>query len=316
MKLSIPAIYLGGIIAFLLLPQELWTLRDFISYMSSLSTVIMVFIYIFTTSQQLNAMRNQLAEMQYSRNIQSQPLLSFDDTKTRFVLPRYYVSPMTNFMQMELMCQIVTSADVTNIGNSPAVAIDFIPRIMSARGKMLVDTSLGERIECISLTEGDKQSIILVLHDKQNKTAEALLNENGVFLNLIAVYKNVLGMPFKQEIAFALQVPSEKVEENLRSCLKTTKTAEIDFSDQVREFTSLRKREKTEEAYEIVDETNAKLKKRFGDKEEIELRIIVVSGSFSVNPISQLEYQRLIAEKAEMQKKALAPLGKVPWFLK
>lgn len=54
----------------------------------------------------------------------------------------------------------------------------------------------------------------------------------------------------------------------------------------------------------------------FGDEEEIELRTIVKSGSFSVKPVSQSEYERLIAEKEEMQKTVLTPWKEVPWFLK
>jgi len=316
MKLSIPTIYIIGMIAFLLIPLESRTINNFISYMSSLSTVIMVLVYIFTTSLQLSAMRSQLAEMQYSRNVQSQPLVSVENTKTCFKTPRYYVSPTTDFKELQFICQIHFKASVTNIGNSPSVATDFIPRILSVDETTLLDTSLGERIECLSLREGDKGDVLIVFDDRQHRIAQALLDKRAIFLRLVIVYKNALGMPFKQQIEFVAMVPSVKERDKLKLCLKAIKTVEIDFGKEVKEYESLMKNRKTEKALKILKKLEKDVKKTFGYEEEIELRTIIKSGSFSVKPISQSEYETLIAEKEEMQKKVLAPWKEVPWFLK
>ncbi|MFC1507583.1 hypothetical protein ACFLQ6_11050, partial [Thermoproteota archaeon] len=95
---SIPSIFILGIIAFfVLIPSGSITVNIFISYVASLSTVIMVLVYIFTTSRQLGVMRHQLDEIQYSRNVQVQPLIDIKDVTINLEAPRYYASPENEF---------------------------------------------------------------------------------------------------------------------------------------------------------------------------------------------------------------------------
>lgn len=57
--ISIPIIFTIGIIAFFnLFPKETLTLGNFISYTSSLATIIMVLVVIFTTNLQLKEMKS------------------------------------------------------------------------------------------------------------------------------------------------------------------------------------------------------------------------------------------------------------------
>lgn len=304
----IPIIFAVGIVAFFgLFPPGSINLSNFIGYMSSLSTVIMVLVYIFTTSRQLSAMRGQLTEMQYSRNVQVQPLLSLEKAKADFELPRYYMGPKTKFKKMELLCRIHFSNIVSNIGNGPAVAVDFIPKLkLGRRGAMDTATTLletwGKRIECISLKEGDFVETHFMFQDEK-RVAEALLKYFQVILNLVVVYKNALGMAFKQQIAFWINISQTKERETLELCLKSTRTADTDFAKQVKKFESLMNQGRDAKAMIIFNDVNAELKKRFGDKTEIDLSTEVVSGSFSVSPISQLEYEKILAEQEQIIKR-------------
>ena len=168
MVVSIPVIFAVGVIAFFLgLPPELLTITNFIAYASSLSTVIMVLVYLFTNSQQLRIMETQLKEMEMSRNSQIQPLPYLEKPKAEMQVSRYYIGPSTKFKRMRLCCRFFFEFSVNNIGNGPAVAVDFIPKLYPELPSndyhyydSLVD-SLGRRIECISLREGDsKKSVI------------------------------------------------------------------------------------------------------------------------------------------------------------
>jgi hypothetical protein len=309
MAAIIPIIFAVGIGAFFgLFPPGSINLSNFIGYMASLSTVIMVLVYIFTTSRQLSAMRGQLTEMQYSRNVQVQPLLFLEKAKSNFELPRYYIGPKTKFKKMELLCRIHFINIVSNIGNGPAVAVDFIPKLrLGLRGAMDTATTLietfGERIECISLKEGDSVEPHFMFQDEKHQVAEALLRHYQVVLNLVVVYKNALGMAFKQQIAFWINIPPTKELETLELCLKSIRTADIDFAEQVKKFESLMNYERDANAMIILNDVNAELKKRLGDKTEIDLSTEVVSGSFSVSPISQLEYEKILAEQEQIIKR-------------
>lgn len=300
--LLIPVLFAVGIGAyFAFLPQELMNLNNFIGYMSSLSTIILVLVYLFTTSQQLNAMGNQLNEMQYTRNVQIQPLLSLNALKTRFELPRYYVGPTTDFRKMELLSRIFFSAKVQNIGNGPAVAIDVIPKLVSQEDT-LVET-IGERIECLSLREGDSESISIMFLDDKTKTIETLLEKLRINISMVILYKNALNMTFKQEITFVLWGNDERIKEQLKQSLKTAKIAEIDYAEQLNKFEELKKYGRDEEAGKVYDAIKEKVNNQYKGKMEIKLPTAVKAGSFSVSPISQSEYETLLVEYEETMKK-------------
>lgn len=311
---SIPLLFSIGIVAFFIFQKDFITLNAFIMYLSSLSTVIMVLIYLFTTSQQLNAMQNQLFEMQYTRNVQSQPLLNFSNYKIQLSLPKFRFKPAKR-EDISFLCQIIFTANVENIGNSPATSIDIIPSILSESKEKLAEESLGGKINVVSLKENDSKNILCVIDDSEHKIIEHLVEHRVVFLQISTLYKNVLGMTFRQNVEFIMPIYLEDVYEKLVLCLKTTKTLEIDFTERIEEYKTFMKRENYEDASKKLDEMNVELEKRFGSQEEFEIPPLILSGSFSVNPITELEYSKIISEKEERARANVAPWTKVPWFL-
>jgi hypothetical protein len=300
--ISIPIIFAAGIISFfVLLPPELITLVNFIAYASSLSTIIMVLVYVFTTSLQLRAMQSQLNEMQYSRDVQVQPLLYFDKLKMSVEAPRFYLSPETEFKKVEFMCRVHFDFSVSNIGNGPAVAVDFVPnlaRIIPRDNRIttLVKYVYNARIECISLKKEDSQNISLMFLDDEHKFIDSVLG-GEVVLHLIIVFKNVLGMPFKEEVAFHVLVYEPKLKEKLKSCIKIVRTYRIDFAKDISEFEKLAELGRDEEARKKLEPMKVKLKAQLGGLEKVEIPTDIRSGSFSISPISQSEYDRMISEK-------------------
>lgn len=120
MVISIPIIFVAGMVSFfVLLPPELITLVNFVAYVSSLSTIVMVLVYVFTTSLQLRAMQSQLNEMQYSRDAQVQPLLYFDKLKMSVKAPRFCLDPETK--KAGFVDRVDFDFSVSNIGNGCAL---------------------------------------------------------------------------------------------------------------------------------------------------------------------------------------------------
>ena len=143
---SIPVLFVLGLLAFfVLVPAELQELTSLIGYMSSLSTVIMVLVYLLTTSQQLDAMNKQLNEMRYSRNVQYQPLLSLEDIIPDMQAPQYYTRPEVAFLRMEFKCRLFLRSKVINIGNGPAISILFAPKIISKNEEVMIE-AYGKRV--------------------------------------------------------------------------------------------------------------------------------------------------------------------------
>lgn len=307
-SVAVLVILVAGIIAFfVMLPPELTTITNFVSYMSSLSTIIMVLVFFFTTSRQLSIMRNQLDEMQFSRNVEVQPLPNLEIGTASVELPRYYVGPGTDFRKMRIMCRFFFTFNVTNIGNGPAVAVDFIPklygRLPPEKETMTLVETVGRRVECISLREGDSKKTHFMFLDGDHKAVEALAKGGEVALPCTIIFKNALGMAFKEEIKFWVDIPSEKEAETIRTCLKTVRTAEIDFREQVEQFVHQMEHGREKRAREIFRAVNRKLGEKFAGQEELELFVQIASGSFAVSPISQSEYEKILAQKKEIKRR-------------
>lgn len=311
----VPVLFAVGILAFFVFfPPELITLTTLVGYMSSLSTTIMVLVYIFTMSRQLGTMRSQLREMQHSRSVQIQPLPYLERPKAQLELPRYFTLPETSHKELSLMCFVHFSFSVSNIGNGPAISIDFLPFVakqsFAGDTTMLVMETITQRIECLSLREGHSQDIEFDFCDDEHKVVESLLKEGRVIFGCTILYKNALGMTFAENTAFWAEVPSESDVEIVRSCMKVIKTAEIDFEGQVKEFKRMMDLGREEDAYHILDQVNAELKKRFAGKEEADLSVTEAIGSFELGPISQSEYEKALSIKRERARKDIEVIKK------
>lgn len=304
---SIPIIFTIGIFAFFIfLPQELITITNFIGYASSLSTVIMVLVYLFTNSQQLRIMKIQLKEMEMTRNSQIQPLPYLEEPHAKMDLIRNYIDP-TKPDEMFLMSRFFFQFTVKNLGNGPAVSVDFIPKLYTNQifsneeSKFLIDT-IGERIECISLREGDSKKISFFFWDKNHSVIESLLRRYMIgptLLKCTIVFKNSLGMAFKEEIGFVLNTQSDEDYEQIKTSVKTSKTIDIDFGDRMKKYNELKLQGHEIKADQIFSEIRDELNKKFSGKEKIKLSINIKLGSFSVNPISEKEYMTIISKQNE-----------------
>jgi len=309
MVLAIPTIFAVGIaLFFVLLPLESISITNFVAYASGWSTVVMVLVYVFTTSRQLGIMQQQLKEMYYSRRVQVQPLIYPDKPKVTPESPHYYLGPETVFKKMRFMCRVFVDFKVNNLGNGPAVEIDFMPKLVSKiwdptlirpRGKVteLVD-GLGQRMECISLREGDNKEIGFIFFDEELKFVNSLLDNFFAYVSCEIVFKNVLGMVFRETFDFrvALKDPA-KEEEKLSMYLKTAKTAEIDFGKKIREFEALIEKGRENEAGDIFHGVNEEIKARFKGYEQLVLASDILPGSFSISTISQNDYEKMIVQR-------------------
>jgi len=227
--------------------------------------------------------------------------------KATLDLPRFYVGPETDFKKMELLCMLHVGFSVSNIGNGPAVAIDFLPSVLSGplgeKPSLLIKETLCKSIDCVPSGNRDPQVIKFHFNDDEHKAVEALVKDRRLLFCCTLVFRNALGTAFLEEIAFWLNIQSENDLKTFQSALKTTKTANIDFENQIKQYRELKDAGRKEEAQKVLDDANAKLEKGFGGKKQIDLSVGIAYGSFEVSPISQSKYKELLGKKYELEKK-------------
>jgi hypothetical protein len=227
--------------------------------------------------------------------------------KATFELPHFYVGPETDFKKMELMCMLQVDFSVSNIGNGPAVAVDFLPMVLSGprseKPSILIKETISRRVDCVPSGDRGPKAIEFHFNDNEHKAVEAIVKDYRLLFSCTMVYKNSLGAAFKEVIAFWLDIQLQDDFKTLESSLKTIKTADIDFATNIKKFRELRNAGRKEEADKVFDDTNAQLEKNLGGKRQINLSVIPAWGSFDVSPIAQADYEKLLAKKRELERK-------------
>lgn len=309
--ISVVLVFIIGVISFfLLLPEESMTLNNFIGYMSSLSTIIMVLVYVLTTSRQLSTMREQLKEMEFTRNLQTQPLPFIRvDKKSYLEAPRTYTSP-PDFHVMFLSRGWFVF-EVENIGTGPAVAVDVMPKMICTDPEVKRKTYsyVAQRIESLKEGEASKEKRIYLTHEHYDMlesllspeshpcTMRTLLHDEPLpcpIVDLTILYRNVLGGCFEANIKYEIRVYDEDMEK-LSSWLKSMKKAPIEYSEEVKEHNFLKDEGRTKEANRIYKEIKSDFIKSV-DSGENALVPSPIFGSFSVKTIPEDAYQRKMSK--------------------
>lgn len=297
---TIPAIFTIGVVAFLIfLPSESRTLGNFISYTSSLATILMVLVVIITTSLQLREMTN-------ARLLQTQPFPTIKPSmkshleKLRFF---YNVPGLKTVLERRLAFYF----EVENIGNGPIVAFDIVPRLIytGEKGKALSIDPLWKRID--SLRENEKKELFVIfVPTNEPEMADCIIQRfvskeltcgespTSSFIELTILYKNVLGASFKQKTHFDIFLYRED-REKLKTCLKLLKTTRIDYSEKIRTSDSLHKTDQGK-ARAFLRDLNSELSTKEG-YERIYFQAVARDEMFSIKTISESEYQKEMKDR-------------------
>jgi len=227
-------------------------------------------------------------------------LLNFSSPRLSVDAPRYYVSPLTDFKKLQFHCRIHFKLEITNIGNGPIIAADFFPIIgnLSSKEKNiqpLVKHELETRIECISLEKNNSCSIYLLFQDESHKFLDSALSFD-LIVYLTVVFKNALGMPFKEKIAFHLDNYNVELIENLKVFMRASKAAEIDYPEKATKFDEFKSFGREEDVDKLQEELNNEIKSQTGAIEILEIPVSIQRGSFNISPITKEEYDEIINE--------------------
>jgi len=295
--ISIPIIFTIAIVAFfsIFLPKD-QTLGNFISYLSSLATILMVLVVVVTTSLQLK-------EMQSSKLLQTQP---FPAVKP---LPKTNVEKLRLFYGVPesktfLMRRVFFFFEVENIGNAPIVAVDIIPQLTytNADGSLETDSRMWVRIDSLKPNEKLESGTMF----NEPNVVEPMLRSfitskfqcgeirSSSSIELIILYKNILGASFKQRILFDVFPYREDIA-RIKSCIRLLETIKIDYSEELGKIESQYKHDR-EKAVKMLDSFNDLISKQKGC-EEFHFGVRSRYGEFSIRPISEKEYQKYMRSR-------------------
>jgi len=293
--LPIPILFTVGVLAFFVLfPSESQTLNTFVSYISSLSTILMVLIVVITTSLQRREMEN-------TRLLQTQPLpIIIPSEKSYIEELRFFYSPDTSTPSLDR--RIFFCFNIENIGNAPAIAVKIAPRLIYTNEEGKFEEIRPVCTEFGYLKQGQKEEDeIMFIDPKDRKMTKCIMNNfltskvpcideiKPTILDLAIFFKNVLGASFREDIQFLIY-PKDDEEEKIKSALKLTQNAEIDYRTKLKELGVISKKDENE-GHLLLHNLNKELASQEGSQ-KLGLEIPQSSTDFSVKTISNKEFQK------------------------
>ena len=263
---------------------------------STLAIALLTVAYVFTTSQQLTVMHNQLVEMKKSRELLDQPLPFIEIKKCTIIRPRFYYTPPSDEYSWNALYNLDFS--LRNISNYPAINLCLYAQLSSSDTETHAFKEFAHFYEIVGkkdmeekilITDDRKGSLLKALTAKQNKSPK---------LSVRILFKNILGACFACEHHFYLQVGHPKAYDNIDDLRTKHRTIES-WYEQIRDFEINFKNEyfhlkkmtphKSEEWDMEFEEMNHKYGEMIlGDDQDIDC--LVDSSLYRVKVVSEEEY--------------------------
>jgi hypothetical protein len=193
--------------------------------------------------------------------------------------------------------------NVENVGNAPVVALDISPKfIFQTKERQIAKQALWEHIEVLKVGDVKKLNIMIasaedspldlclaILESAISADAPCESSESiacRAFLEVVLLYRNVLGACFKQNLFLDIFFFGED-EEKIESYLKLCKTTSIDKAEDLKEIDKLLKAGLS--VLDNLEKLNEEISK-YEANNEIEFRLLLRQGEFSIKSISEKEY--------------------------
>jgi hypothetical protein len=293
-----------------------------LSGLSSYFVAILTVLYVLVTSNQLDLMAKQLDEMKKGRELQNQPFPWINQVEMKLEKPKYYSLPFTR--ERNAMSRYFVYIVVKNIGSSPAVCLHALAilTIPYERETIVYESFSGS----IAALEEKNKSSLSEEKSKQRLSKEDMLslhssfNDNGMF-NFLFLYdnngillksikegtyhrhprltirilcKNILGGCFELHNEYRMFANSDSTQsQTFENWSNQLMLSNINFHDELQELDLT---PDLEEWHKLFKQLNEKFQKPLIGNDFEELDVVPTSGSFSIKPISEEEYNKTLKD--------------------
>jgi hypothetical protein len=282
---------------------------SYITAIALLAIAVLTVVYVLTSSGQLDCLGKQLADMQQTRKVGSQPLPVLTISQILIEPPRLFYSPsedmhsfsarlraefsLKNHTAFPAINVIASAAVVLNNGNKPVIIPSAPTQVDILAENEIFPPEDSRNPDFIFNTNKDNE----ILARLQKKTSEFL-----PVLGINLIYTNILGACFAVDAAFRLVPIKQEDEDVLKDWHSNIVSFPIEYKDKLKEMDGLKKDKKDMEWQKLFNLVEKKAATATG-KDDLEISWERLPNSFQIRVISQEEYkEKLIhmgVEKSE-----------------
>lgn len=264
---------------------------DTISSISSFFVAILTVIYVYTTSKQMDFMKQQLDQMQNEQRMREQPIL--DVVSKEFVIerPRFFYTPPED--RYSYLSRYFFFTRINNISNYPAVFVDVSAKLIfeSKDGyKQLNATST--RINVIAANSSSDKFDIMFPCDHRSILMSALRSSSSSGLPKLEItifFKSLSGANYKLVHMYWLDVASD--DDSNSEILKNWHTKIVAAPIEEKEtLEALKKTLSGKAKQEVFDMSKEQFDKKLLGDESLPISLIEIPEKFLLKTISDAEF--------------------------
>ncbi len=262
-----------------------------LSGLSSLFVAVLTVVYVYVTTNQLEVMKKQLAEIKLEREMQNQPMPWFEGVTLKVERPEFIYN--SEEKTQEYSSDYTLGLIIKNVGHSPLICADVTAKLSITDGdeefKLETNDLRINILEEKCLTkEGD--TVFRFKDDLDGRLLEALLKGRAAIpvLKLRIIYKSIMGGCFSIYSSYELSIDQE--EDTIKDWVMNLKTFSIFFKSELDDIGNLEagNNEKWDEKFLTLQKSAEE--RHSGQDESVRIQAQLITDSFVANQISNSEY--------------------------
>jgi hypothetical protein len=266
-----------------------------ISSISSFFIACLTVIYVYTTSNQMDLMKQQLKQMQQEQQLSEQPILDLESTKFEIERPRFYYTPPMD--EYSYLSRYLFFVQINNISNYPAVFVDVNAQlIIEENGHEMYLDATSRRVNAVAANSASEPIDIMFAGDGKNKIMSALrsFSTSGLpKLRISICYKSLSGANYMLAHTYWLDIANDN--EEYSKILKNWHTTLVSAPVEEKEVLDvLKKTPKGKERNRVFDLSKELFDKKLEGDKVLPINMIEIPQNFSLKAISDDEFNNEI----------------------
>lgn len=266
---------------------------DTISAVSSFFVAVLTVITVYTTTRQMDFMKQQLDQMRDEQRMSEQPVLDVINPKFEIERPRFYHSPEGYSFQARYFFTL----KINNLSSYPAIFSDVSAELIIDQGeKELVLGAVSCRLNVIAANTTSEVIDIMFAGDTRSRILSALrsLTTSSLpKLKLVITYKSLSGASYVLEHVYLLDIREDEDEQSLilKNWHTTITAAPVEDKETLEMLRKISSGEKKDEVFDLA-------KKAFDAKlaggTALEVAMIEIPQRFALRSITDEQFNEMM----------------------
>ena len=266
-----------------------------LSAISSFFVAVLTVIYVYTTSKQMDFMKQQLEQMQKDQRMSEQPILDLAKLKFEIERPRFYYTPPED--EYAFLSRHHFSLQIHNVSNYPALFVDISAELLVEEdGKQLCLGATSERLNLVAANAVSDSVSIMFTGDESNRIMSALRSyaTSGLpKVELTICYKSLSGASYLLKHTYWLDVSEDneqdiKILKNWHSSITSAPIEEKETLDLLKKVEDQKKR------VMLFEATKESFDKKLMGESALAICLSEIPQEFSLKAISDEEFEEEI----------------------